>query len=93
MKDVSPLDTQTDMQTDGQMDRRIDMQTVGKETAKEIDALYAELQSEAAALDTIHEMLGSGRWTMDFDEAGVMTQVKWSDEFRRMIGYNSTDVQ
>ena len=91
MKDVSPLDTQTDMQTDGQMDRRIDMQTVGKETAKEIDALYAELQSEAAALDTIHEMLGSGRWTMDFDEAGVMTQVKWSDEFRRMIGYNSTD--
>ena len=33
---------------------------------KEHDALYAALQNEAASLDTIHEMLGSGRWTMDF---------------------------
>ena len=58
---------------------------------KEHDLLYAELQNEAASLDTIHEMLGSGKWTMDFDEAGVMTQVKWSDQFRRMIGYHDTD--
>ena len=58
---------------------------------KEHDLLYAELQNEAASLDTIHEMLGSGKWTMDFDEAGEMTQVKWSDEFRRMIGYHDTD--
>ncbi len=58
---------------------------------KEHDALYAELQNEAALLDTIHEMLGSGKWTMDFDEAGVMERVNWSDEFRRMIGYNDTD--
>ena len=55
---------------------------------KEHDALYAELQNEAASLDTIHEMLGSGKWTMDFDEAGVMVRVNWSDEFRRMIGYH-----
>ena len=32
---------------------------------KEHDALYAALQNEAASLDTIHEMLGSGKWTMD----------------------------
>ena len=55
------------------------------------DALYDELQNEAASLDTIHEMLGSGKWSMDFDEAGVMVQVKWSDEFRRMIGYQGTE--
>ena len=47
--------------------------------------------NEAASLDTIHEMLGSGKWTMDFDEAGVMVQVNWSDEFRRMIGYHGKD--
>ena len=58
---------------------------------KEHDALYAALQNEAASLDTIHEMLGSGKWTMDFDEAGVMTRVSWSDEFRRMVGYHGTD--
>ena len=58
---------------------------------KEHDALYAALQNEAASLDTIHEMLGSGKWTMDFDEAGRMVRVSWSDEFRRMLGYHGTD--
>ena len=65
--------------------------TIDITQAKEHDALYAELQNEATSLDTIHEMLGSGKWTMDFDEAGVMTQVRWSDEFRRMIGYQGVD--
>ncbi len=36
-------------------------------------------------------MLGSGRWTMDFDEAGVMVRVSWSNEFRRMLGYTGKD--
>ena len=58
---------------------------------KEYDALYAALQNEAAILDTIHEMLGSGKWTMDFDEKGVMVRVNWSDEFRRMLGYKGVD--
>ena len=58
---------------------------------KEHDALYAELQNEAASLNTIHEMLGSGKWTMDFDETGAMVRVTWSDEFRRMIGYRGTE--
>ena len=58
---------------------------------KEHDALYAELQNEAASLNTIHEMLGSGKWTMDFDETGAMIRVTWSDEFRRMIGYRGTE--
>ena len=58
---------------------------------KERDALYAQLQNEAASLDTIHEMLGSGKWTMDFDESGAMTRVNWSDEFRRMLGYRDAN--
>jgi len=62
---------------------------ISKEKAH--DALYAELQNEAASLNTIHEMLGSGKWTMDFDETGAMVRVTWSDEFRRMIGYHGTD--
>ena len=58
---------------------------------KEHDVLYAEVLNEAAALNTIHEMLGSGKWTMDFDETGTMVRVNWSDEFRRMIGYQGMD--
>ena len=65
--------------------------TVDITEAKEHDALYSELQNEAASLDTIHEMLGSGKWTMDFDKEGVMESVTWSDEFRRMLGYNGAD--
>ena len=48
------------------------------------------IEEQAAALNTIHEMLGSGKWTMDFDEAGVMVRVNWSDECRRMVGYQGT---
>ena len=58
---------------------------------KEHDALYIALQNEAASLNTIHEMLGSGKWTMDFDEEGEMIRVNWSDEFRRMVGYHNAD--
>ena len=58
---------------------------------KEHDALYDALHNEATSLDTIHEMLGSGKWTMDFNEAGEMVGVNWSDEFRRMLGYHGTD--
>ena len=58
---------------------------------QERDVLYAQLQNEAASLDTIHEMLGSGKWNMDFDESGVMTNVYWSDEFRRMLGYHGAE--
>ena len=46
--------------------------TIDVTEEKEHDALYVALQDESASLDTIHEMLGSGKWTMDFDEAGVM---------------------
>ena len=65
--------------------------TIDITQAKEHDALYLALQNEAASLNTIHEMLGSGKWTMDFDEAGAMTRVNWSDEFRRMLGYRGTE--
>ena len=65
--------------------------TIDITEAKEHDNLYLALQNEAASLNTIHEMLGSGKWTMDFDETGEMVRVKWSDEFRRMLGYHDTD--
>ena len=61
--------------------------TIDVTEIKEHDALLRTVQNEAASLNTIHEMLGSGKWTMDFDESGAMTRVNWSDEFRRMLGY------
>ncbi len=43
-----------------------------------------------AFVKVMHEALHSGMWTMDFNEDGKMTDVTWSDEFRKMIGYNDT---
>ena len=68
-----------------------ELKRAGIRQFKAVDAVNAALQREAASLDTIHEMIGSGKWTMDFDEQGVMVEVKWSDEFRRMLGYHSRE--
>ena len=65
--------------------------TIDITESREHDALFQALQNEAASLDTIHEMLGSGKWTMDFDESGAMVRVNWSDEFRRMLGYRGPE--
>ena len=66
------------------------------EQRRERDILAAEraralelLKREQTNLNILHEMLHSGMWTMDFDERGEMTSVFWSDEFRRMLGYES----
>ena len=40
-----------------------------------------------ATIRVMHEALGSGMWSMEFDEDGTMTSVDWSPEFRKMIGY------
>ena len=41
------------------------------------------------AIDAIHLALGSGDWSMDFDEYGEMTACTWSQKFRHMLGYTS----
>ncbi|MCR4896627.1 MAG: PAS domain-containing protein [Lachnospiraceae bacterium] len=40
-----------------------------------------------ATIRVMHEALGSGMWGMEFDEDGNMCSVEWSQEFRRMIGF------
>ena len=47
--------------------------------------LVQERQNET--MHTLHDMLRSGPWYMDFDEHGNMIRVTWTDTFRRMIGY------
>ena len=68
------------------------------EQRRERDTLAAEraralelLKREQTSLNILHEMLHSGMWTMDFNERGEMTDVFWSDEFRRMLGYESEE--
>ena len=41
------------------------------------------------AMDSIHKALGSGDWSMTFDENGEMLSCSWSQRFREMVGYSS----
>lgn len=46
-------------------------------------------ESATAAMTTIHETLGSGNWSMEFNEKGEIESCFWSDSFRRMVGYEN----
>ena len=55
-------------------------------------ALEEALGAAAAAeqeIEAVHLALGSGDWSMDFDEGGQMTACTWSQRFREMLGYSS----
>ena len=51
--------------------------------------LEQERQNET--MRTLHDMLKSGPWYMDFDEQGRMVGVTWTDTFRKMVGYDSAE--
>ncbi|MBQ9648531.1 MAG: response regulator [Oscillospiraceae bacterium] len=68
------------------------------EQRKEREQLVAErmqalelVERERTSLNIVHEMLQSGMWSMDFNEAGEMCSVTWSDQFRKMLGYESEE--
>ena len=61
---------------------------------KHRDALEAEKSAALArarianqAMNTIHEALGSGSWRMEYDEDGQRVSVFWSEEFRKLVGF------
>ena len=59
--------------------------------AEERRVALDSLKHETTALKLLHEILGSGMWTMEFNEAGKLTNVAWSDDFRRMLGYKNEE--
>ncbi len=56
-----------------------------------IRAAYVQIEREQRAMDNIHAAMGSGLWSMEFDEKGEMVSCVWSDDFRRMLGYENEE--
>ena len=50
-----------------------------------------ENRQAVKAMDAIHLALGSGDWSMNFNERGEMTHCNWSQRFRDMLGYSSLE--
>ncbi len=56
-----------------------------------IRAAYNQIERERAAMENIHGAMGSGRWSMEFNEHAEMISCSWSEVFRNMLGYESEE--
>ena len=48
-----------------------------------------ELQLAENSYKSLHKLINSGSWKMYCDTSSRIVQVEWSDDLRRMIGYNN----
>lgn len=62
-----------------------------KEDGDRIRAAYAQIEKEQAAMDNIHAAMGSGLWSMEFNEKAEIVSCTWSEVFRKMVGYESEE--
>ncbi|MEH2959508.1 response regulator [Candidatus Merdisoma sp. JLR.KK006] len=62
-----------------------------KADSNKIRAAYDQIRRERAAMDNIHASIGSGSWSMEFDENAEMVSCVWTDDFRKMLGYESEE--
>ena len=79
---------------------RLEMETADAENRVKEEEMQERLKLQDQLLEqerqndtmrTLHDMLRSGPWYMDFDEQGNMASVTWTDTFRRMVGYTSVE--
>ena len=56
-----------------------------------IRATYAQIERQQTAMDMIHTAMGSGLWSMEFDQNARLVSCTWTDVFRRMVGYESEE--
>lgn len=52
-----------------------------------LSAALAQIERERTAMENIQAALGSGPWSMEFDERGEIISCIWTDMFRNMLGY------
>ena len=52
---------------------------------------FSQVEREQTAMENIHAAMGSGRWSMEFNENGEMVSCSWSEVFRKMLGYEGEE--
>lgn len=52
-------------------------------------AALVQIERERAAMENIQAALGSGPWSMEFNQRGEIISCIWTDVFRDMLGYES----
>ncbi|MDE6938989.1 MAG: PAS domain-containing protein, partial [Lachnospiraceae bacterium] len=56
-----------------------------------IRAAYAQIEREQMDMENIHTAMGSGRWSMEFNEKAELVSCTWTEVFRKMLGYDSEE--
>ena len=56
-----------------------------------IRTAYAQIEREQTAMENIHDAMGSGLWSMEFNERAEMVSCTWTETFRKMLGYESEE--
>ena len=54
-------------------------------------AAYAQIEREQMAMENIQAAMGSGPWSMEFNEKAEMVSCIWSEVFRKMLGYDGEE--
>lgn len=61
------------------------------ELNKTIEVGETRTKQERNNLEMINDIIRSGMWSMEFDEYGEMQKVIWSQNFRKMLGFQTID--
>ena len=62
-----------------------------KADGNKIRAAYAQIEREQEAMNNIQTAMGSGFWSMEFNEHAQMVSCTWSETFREMLGYTGKE--
>lgn len=62
-----------------------------KEDGNRIRAAYVQIEKEQTAMENIQAALGSGPWSMEFNEKAEIISCVWTDTFRSMLGYEGEE--
>ncbi len=63
-----------------------------KADGDKIRSAYSQIEKEQLAMKNIHEAMGSGLWSMEFNKDAEMISCSWSEVFRKMLGYEEEQV-
>ena len=62
-----------------------------KEDSDKVRAAYDQIEREQTAMKNIQAAMGSGPWSMEFNEKAEMTSCTWTETFRKMLGYENEE--
>ena len=62
-----------------------------KDVTTKTQQAYEKLNRETQAMQIIHSVLGSGPWSIEFDEKGQIAKCIWSESFRKLLGFNTEE--